>query len=333
MTRFLLPLLFSLLPVTASAKCVGQNLFQALPEPDRTALTMARDAQPFAAGNFWTAVRGDQTITLIGTFHLTDDRHAPVVSALEPLLDQASALLVEAGPEEEAALKSMLARDPALMVITDGPSLADQLAPDEWAALKPAMAARGVPGPMAAKMKPWFVAASLGLPVCAMAQASAHDGLDQRLITAATARGLKIAALEPPETLLKVFGQMSQAEQLDMIRSALALEHLGDDMITTMSDLYFQGDARMIWEFSKHQALSLPGYTPERVEAEFAVTEEALMNSRNRAWIARIEAAATEGPAVIAFGALHLSGQEGVLNLLAQRGWQITPLALGGLAP
>jgi uncharacterized protein YbaP (TraB family) len=41
-----------------------------------------------------------------------------------------------------------------------------------------------------------------------------------------------------------------------------------------------------------------------------------------------IEEAASAGPLVVAFGALHLSGEDGVLNLLAKSGWTIEPLAL-----
>ena len=59
-----------------------------------------------------------------------------------------------------------------------------------------------------------------------------------------------------------------------------------------------------------------------------AKLEEALMISRNRAWIPVIEEAAAQGPVVAAFGALHLSGEDGVLNLLAKDGWTVTPLAL-----
>jgi uncharacterized protein YbaP (TraB family) len=51
-----------------------------------------------------------------------------------------------------------------------------------------------------------------------------------------------------------------------------------------------------------------------------------MINRRNRAWVPVISAAATKGPLVVAFGALHLSGSEGVLNLLVQDGWAVAPL-------
>ncbi|MBL9053177.1 MAG: TraB/GumN family protein, partial [Tabrizicola sp.] len=50
--------------------------------------------------------------------------------------------------------------------------------------------------------------------------------------------------------------------------------------------------------------------------------------ARNRAWIPVLTKAAAEGPVFAAFGALHLSGKEGVLNLLEQEGFTIEPLDL-----
>ena len=66
--------------------------------------------------------------------------------------------------------------------------------------------------------------------------------------------------------------------------------------------------------------------TKAEADREFALVEEAMLNRRNRAWLPVITGAAAEGPLVVAFGALHLSGDQGVLNLLAQDGWTVASL-------
>ena len=53
------------------------------------------------------------------------------------------------------------------------------------------------------------------------------------------------------------------------------------------------------------------------------------MITRNQAWIKVIEDVAAKGPALVAFGALHLSGDQGVLQLLEQRGFTLRRLPLG----
>jgi uncharacterized protein YbaP (TraB family) len=111
-----------------------------------------------------------------------------------------------------------------------------------------------------------------------------------------------------------------------MITSSLALEDRSEDMSTTMIDSYFDEEVRMIWEFSRDQALSIAGYSSERVDREFALMEEALMVRRNQDWIPVLTAAAADGPVLAAFGALHLSGDQGVLALLQAEGFTLERL-------
>lgn len=329
MTR-ILTLLAALicLAAPAHAQCVGQNLIAALPATDRATLDAATAKSPNPKGNFWRATRGDQTVTLVGTYHFDDPRHDATMAALTPMIAAASTVLVEAGPDEEAALKSRLARDPGTMLIMTGPTLPEQLAETDWQALSAAMRARGIPPFMAAKFQPWYVAAVLGVPPCAMATAATAKGLDGMVIDAATVARVPITALEPYDTIFGIFGSMSNEDQLSMIKSSLALEGFGEDFSVTLADTYFSQDTRLIWEFMHQQALAMPGYTAAQVDSEFARMEEALMSRRNRAWIPVITAAAEKGPILAAFGALHLSGTDGVLALLERAGFTLERLTL-----
>jgi uncharacterized protein YbaP (TraB family) len=323
--------LIALVPLTmlaalsAQAACVGQNVFDTMPVAERAALRTATDAVPFGSGNFWTATRGDAVVHLAGTYHLDDPRHDGLMADLTPVVDAAATVLVEAGPDEEAALLDLLARDPSVVFITEGPTLLEQMAPADWQRVAGAMEARQIPAFMAAKFQPWYLSMMLSIPPCALEDMASPNGLDHRVMAAAQAAGVPVRALEPYDTLLSVFGAMSGLDQIDMIMTSLAMEPRAEDFGLTMADLYFRGENRLIWELMRAEALKLPGYTPERVAAEFALMEEALMDSRNRAWIPVIEDAATEGPVLAAFGALHLSGEAGVLNLLAQNGWTVAP--------
>ena len=72
----------------------------------------------------------------------------------------------------------------------------------------------------------------------------------------------------------------------------------------------------------------MPGYTRDQIDADFARMEELVSSSRNRAWIPVLTEAAASGPVFTAFGALHLSGQDGVLNLLQKEGFTLEELPL-----
>lgn len=328
--RFVLAMvtaLFWAMDGQAQASCVGSNLVDALPEAERGALRAATDAVPLAQGNMWRASRGDAVVHVIGTYHMQDPRHEETMARLAPLIAQAATVLVEAGPEEMAALKAHMAREPGLIVNTDGPTLPEVLPPDVWDSLSGAMERRGIPAFMAAKFRPWYVSMMLSIPPCALAEMGADRGLDKLVTEAAMAEGVPVRALEPYDTILTIFDSLSPENEMSMITSALALDDRAEDMAVTMADLYFREESRMIWEFMRVQTLAMPGYTPERVERELAVMEEALMNRRNRDWILVITEAAAQGPVLAAFGALHLSGREGVLQLLQDEGFVLERLA------
>jgi uncharacterized protein YbaP (TraB family) len=315
-------------PVAAQSDCIGQNLLDALPAADRAALTAAAAAVPHPQGLLWRATKGDDTLHLIGTYHLDDPRHTATLARIEPLLDAARTILVEAGPAEEQALMSALARDPGLMVITQGPTLREALPLAEWNLLAQAMRDRGLPPFMVSKFQPWYVSLLLALPACDGAMQAERGGLDGLVITHATENGIPLRALESHETVFRLFQSMSFDDQLGMIRSSLALEPISNDYAVTLADAYFTEDIRVIWELTRHLSLTAPGADPATVAQDFALMEQTLMTDRNRAWIPVLEDAARKGPAVAAFGALHLPGETGVLHLLEQSGWTLERLPL-----
>ena len=221
-----------------------------------------------------------------------------------------------------------LARDPGLMVITDGPTLRESLSDPEWDLLAQAMRERGLPPFMVSKFRPWYVSMLLAIPACDGAVQAGKGGLDGMVIDFALETGIPLRALEPHETVFRLFQTMPFDDQLGMIRSALALEPLSADYSVTLADSYFSEQPQLIWEFTRHLSLSAPGADPATVARDFALMEQTLMTDRNRAWIPVLEEAATRGPAVAAFGALHLPGETGVLHLLEQAGWTVERLPL-----
>ncbi len=307
----------------ARAGCVGTDLFAALPEAERAALTADAAAAPHGEGLVFRASRGEERLTVVGTYHLPDPRHAALVAEIRPDLAAATTLLVEAGPEEEAALKARIAADPGLM-FSDGPTLPEILPEDLWQELATVTTARGMPAVLVAKMRPAFLSMILSIPPCALEEiAQGGGGLDKALMAEAAARDLPVRAVEPYDTLFTLFEEIPQEDTEAMIRATLVGAEDGPSNSVTMGNLYFARQPRLIWEFSRHEALAA-GLDPEEVAAQMDLAEELLVVRRNRAWIAPIEAALAEGPAVLAVGALHLSGAAGVLALLEAEGFTVT---------
>ncbi len=307
--------------------CRGVNLIEAMPPEARAALEAEAAAVPHSRGLVWRARKGDAHMLIAGTYHLDDPRHAALAARLTPELSGAAALLVEAGPEEQSRLQAAMTADPTLVMDPEGPPLSARLDPVDWAALKAALAERGIPELMAARMRPWYASVMLGIAPCTvldMAQGGA-DGLDQRLIAAAEGAGVPIRALEPWDTLFTMFAGLSEAEEIDLLRTSLAGAGAADDLAVTTANAYFSGRAWEIWLLTRHLAGD-GGLSEAETDAQMAMTQDLLLDARNRAWVPLLveaaEAAGAQG-VVVAVGLLHLPGEAGVLALLEAEGWDV----------
>jgi uncharacterized protein len=353
-------LALTVVPVSAGAMCTGDDLLETMAADKRAALTAAADAVPYSHGILWQAERPGARVILLGTYHLADPRHAAILTRIEDFLPDAAALLVEAGPEEEARLKKTMAEDVGVMINTSGPTLPERLNPEEWESLSMAALERGLPPFMAAKMKPWFVSMMLSMSPCMLAEQKAAGkmtGLDAQLMAMAAAAAVPVSALEPWDTVLTLFAGLNADQELDMLRGSLQAALTADDNAATLANAYFAEFPQLIWEFGRQQALEDGKLSPEAVAAQMDLAEEVLIGRRNRDWVpvieqaldaaeakvaakaggtktADAEAQTAEAPengaaqVVVAVGALHLPGQRGLLTLLAERGFTVTRLPL-----
>ncbi|MBI1219082.1 MAG: TraB/GumN family protein [Rhodobacteraceae bacterium] len=314
-TLFWLALAGTAVAGTAPGSCGGRDLLAAMTPAARAALV---GNAPYPNGNFWRATRGATSIVVAGTYHLNDPRFDPIVAQLKPYLDQADTLLLEAGPDEEKQLKDDIAAHPDRIVNAAGPTLPEALSAQEWARLSEALRLRGMPPFMASKFQPWYVAMLLDLPPCPVTSASAN-GLDARLTTLAQARHIPIVALEPWDTTFHLFTGMSFKAQLGMLRMSLAGEASAADLGTTLTNAYFAGQHRLIWEFGRQNALSAPGADP----AAFDQLERTLLTDRTLSWMPGLLAVSEGHSVVVAVGAAHLGGADGLLNQLHLDGFAL----------
>lgn len=321
--RILLSLLFLLLPASLWAACSGTDLRKSLTPAERAEISARVAALPYNEGNHWIASRGDRRVHVIGTLHLADPRMDAITARLAPVIDGADALLVEADAEAEARFLETLASDPSLTLITEGPSLIDRLPEADWQALAEKARRHGIPPWMAAKMQPWFLSVSMAVPPCLRTNGAAPaPGLDKQLEAQAIAARVPVAALEDPLALLDIMASDPLEEQVRELRAMLALLGADGDAFYTMTESYFDEEAAFFLELNRRDFLAQGALPRPELEAMWQDTLTGLTDLRNLAWLPVIEA--TEGARiVVAAGALHLPGENGLLNLLEQAGYSL----------
>lgn len=323
--RILAFLLLLLIPATVSAACSGLDLRSTLSRADRAEIDARLDGVPFARGNHWRATKGARSIHVIGTMHIDDSRMDALAARLAAVIAGADRVLVEATLADQEQLQREIATNPELAFLT-GKTLIDLMPPDEWAALAAAAQARGIPSFMAAKFQPWYLSLILSMSPCTLQEAAkGAKGLDHRIMELADQSGVPTQSLEPYTTVFSLFAQGSIDEQIAMLSvSLLPVDH-AENATATLVAQYFEEAHMAALETSRVISRPMVDLPQAEFDALFDRFIDLLVDQRNRQWMEVIDAA--EGDRiVVAAGALHLGGEDGVLNLLAEQGYDLERL-------
>lgn len=325
MFRAALTALATLTALPAYALCSGESYVTQLSQSLQDEIALAVDATPNNTGLIWTATKGEDTLTLIGTMHVYDQRLEFLRIRARPAIQTADLLMVEATDAEEAAMQEAFIADPGIYLINDGPTLPELLPPEIWEKVVQAANDRGLPAFFVAKFQPWYLSLTLGIPACAMAEiAQGVRGLDHMLTADAKAYDVPIQALESWETLIDIISDGTQQEQIDLLRLGLIAAEDQQALFVAMLDAYFSEQIAQVWEVSRIASRELTGMTPEDAAAQMAETKDLLLDQRNQNWIPEIEAATQEhDKIVVAVGAAHLPGELGLVALLEDAGWTL----------
>lgn len=310
----------------AAAACTGESLRDRLSPAQEQTLAAAIAATPYAEGLIFRAERDGQVVTLMGTLHVHDARIDALAARALPHLQDAGLALFEMTPEDEGRLAQAILSDPALIRLPAGQDLARMLPPATWAEVSGLLQERGLPPAMASGMQPWFLANLVAIPTCALGAAQAgQTGVDHALMAAAEDNAIPMAALEPWDSVLTIFDAMTFDDQVDFLQLSLVAPEVQDALFVAMTDGYFAGRIAEIWEMNTIALDFMPG-----VDADSGIDmllQNKMLDARNHAWLPVIEeAAARHGNIFVGAGAAHLPGNEGLLALMAGRGWQITRL-------
>lgn len=123
----------------------------------------------------------------------------------------------------------------------------------------------------------------------------------------------EIFGLESIQDQLSIFDKISYQEQADDLREMMKNEDAFKDLNEEMITLYQSEDIAGIYQI-------MESYLDGESEMELMLLE------RNRNWIPRIAELAKDKSTFIGVGAGHLGGEEGLVNLLKQAGYTLTPV-------
>ncbi|MEZ5670245.1 MAG: TraB/GumN family protein [Alphaproteobacteria bacterium] len=250
----------------------------------------------------------------VGTIHMVDPVLEPSLQRARDRLREAGALIVETDVSDAAQLDVV-----AAMILTDGRALPDLIGKEAFDRLAAIAEDYGLPGIFLRTLAPWGAALMISVPAEQMQRMAAGDAVfDQALIDSAQAWGLPVETLESIDEQIDAFAGHSEADQITMLLHAIEVHDQLDAMVEAMLARYVAGDLAGLAEL----ALVEMSAGDETLDARVL---DALITDRNRRMAERMLPLLAQHPHLVAIGAMHLPGEEGVLNLLAQQGWKISP--------
>lgn len=322
--------LLSISPVRAEdVSCGGKNLIAEMQTSDPAgfaALEKEAAAIPNGKGTFWKIEKpGIAPSYLLGTMHVTDPRVLAMPAGASQAYDTAKTVIVESDEivdDRKAAATIMM--QPGLTMFADGKSIKDFLKPEDVAKLEAGLKTRGIPLTLVAKMKPWMLASFVALPACEMSRKAAGAAfLDKKLAEDALKQGKTLKGLETMVEQLKAMDALPIQFHLEALIETLALGDTVTDVMETTTELYLSGDTGLIMPMMK--AVSEEKSTSG--DAGYADFEQRIITDRNKIMATRAKPILDNGAVFMAVGALHLPGQEGVIELLRQEGFTVSSMS------
>ncbi|XWN31871.1 MAG: TraB/GumN family protein [Devosia sp.] len=309
----------------AMAQCAPPALSDAqmLAIPEVKAAIDEAKAIPNAEGRLWR-IEGERPSYLVGTFHVPGQGIEDPGPVITELVENASRLFLEL---DDAALDAALlewASDPAKIFRDDGSRLSDGMSEAEIKAATETFARYGMPFVMADQMRPFMLFATLSVPPCALSDAAQGSGLDANIEKVARDNNVPVTALETTQEQFDALMSPEFGGNDDIVRLALAMA-VDEETFQLTQTLYRTGHLGAIWTFGK---VGLQDYVGD--EAAETMTEamwDVMLTQRNTRMAERMQEALKDGGAVVAVGGLHLIGDDGLVELLRQEGYTLTPVA------
>ncbi len=174
------------------------------------------------------------------------------------------------------------------------------------------------------KVAPRYIWLFLGYAFAPQGYSSAN-GIDTLLFQAAAQQGKPMAGLELFEAEVMLNELMDDSAALRGIDAYIKHEaEIRRDALSAFAD-YEQGRISKVWQETREEIIK---YTePQDVELMKNI-DEAILKQRNLNWMPKLLQELPQQSTTVAVGMAHLFGEHGVIRLLRQNGYTVTPLPM-----
>jgi uncharacterized protein YbaP (TraB family) len=269
----------------------------------------------------WKVSDADNELYLLGSFHMLKPSDYPLSADVDAAFDDAEAMAFELSPQELQSPELGKAMGMAALR-TDRTPLNSELPDatiaklDAWiAANGKALQKMGVPAEAFQMFEPWFVGLTISLIEMDKQGLDPEIGLDMHFIGRAQKASKPTMGLEKGSEQIAVFDGMSKTEQLQFLDESLSEAVNAKVEIEKLHTAWRRGDAAEL----------LDGMAGD-MRRDYPQLYRKINVDRNDAWVPKLQRMLDDektDDTLVVVGALHLLGEDGVVEKLRAKGYKV----------
>lgn len=303
--------------------CNGVDLVKALQASDPQGFSKFEDAARGVVngqGLLWRVERvGGRVSYLFGTMHSSDAEAKNFDDLVVRALGRARTVAIELPGASTRRVAAELRRLVGNRSFRPSGATLGLLPEHVRPRVEARIAKAGIPPAVANQLQPWYLALSISRATCVTPVAGSDtETADGRIERIALEKGARIVALETPVEQVEALSSIPDSVALRMLQDAAERGMKPEDVESTISGLY---STRRIGYLLAMRGPAWAGIFDVDGYAGFL---SAFITRRNAAMLQRALPVLADGDAFLAVGALHLPGENGLVEMIRRSGYSVT---------
>ncbi len=261
---------------------------------------------------------GQPTSYLLGTVHLGKINSVLPAHVLENFA-KTDVLMTETRLDDTGEQTAL-----AFSMLDLESTLSEKIGKERTEKLIPLLAAEGIPAQSVEQFQPW--AAAVLLMYHKPEGYSQLFGVDILLTTQAQSTQKTLLGLETATEQIKLFQELPQDKMLSLIDSSINDSGEANKQTQKMLDMYEQNQADALFKLSRDEDFNLQNMPVAERDFWRQWLYQDLMDGRTAKWIPVIESQLPKQATFIAVGSGHLFGDKGLITLLRNKTYTVSPV-------
>jgi len=273
----------------------------------------------YAENFMWEIQGGKSKAYLLGSIHTMPKDVYPLDEKIETAFSDSDVLIVEADPTtlDQTEVNNFIMTN---AVYKDSINLQTVLDEELFNNISVKMQELGLTEEQLKSFKPWFVSLNLGMGALQKIDITTGQGIDLHFLEKAHEQEMTILELETAVSQLEALSSMDDETQIDYLQYSLNdLENAKKDFMK-MLECWLAGDAEAMNKQTKMKLLELKDELPGIVHYynQIFVNRDINIAKKLAGYLENEE----DHTYFVIVGAFHLIGDDGLLNLLQNKGYK-----------